>query len=180
MHYHARRRFISLISPLISCIKQSPTVVPFRSLWGLGWPSPGSFPLSHPTGSVGYAPTVYNVPVLSVYNPNAEYGSSRTWLMSTTTPISFSARRTTRIRASPLPRWNIWVCNALFLPGALKFVVSGTPASGYFSTHAPVGRRVRRWKTKKEVPKDYLALELLVPLILLLPSKREPEMTHTR
>jgi hypothetical protein len=44
-------------------------------IWDGSRPASAAFPYHTPTGSVGYAPTVYNVPVLSAYNPDTEYGS---------------------------------------------------------------------------------------------------------
>jgi hypothetical protein len=44
-------------------------------IWGGSRPASAAYPYHTPTGSVGYAPTVYNVPVLSAYYPDTDYGS---------------------------------------------------------------------------------------------------------
>jgi hypothetical protein len=50
-----------------------PSVV--SGTWDGTRPASAAFPYQTPTGSVGYAPIVYNIPVLSTYNPDTEYGS---------------------------------------------------------------------------------------------------------
>ena len=157
-------------------------------IWDGSRPASTAFPYHTPTGSVGYAPTLYNVPVLSAYNPDTEYGSQ-----SDLTHINYHADPFLRpendsrprsptaemeyVRVEKDPEGGIPLTTT---PGTAELQSPQVDTKHYGP--APVGRQVRRRKTKKKVPltKGHLVLDLPVPSRLLLPYKPEPEMTHTR
>jgi len=160
-------------------------------IWDGSRPASAAFPYhTHtPTGSVGYAPTVYNVPVLSAYNPETEYGSQSdlTHINYHTDPFLRPANDSrpqsptdemeyVRVEKDP----EVGVPLTTTTPGAAELESPKVNTKHYGP--APAGKQVRRRKTKKKVPltKGHLVLDLPVPSRLLLPYKPEPEMTHTR
>ena len=162
---------------------------PLSGIWDGSRPTSAAFPYHTSTGSVGYAPTVYNVPVLSAYNPDTDYGSQ-----SDLTHVNYNvdpflraadesqARSPTAsmeyVRVEKDPEAGVPLTTTT--PGTAE--LEGPQVDTKHYGPAPVGRQVRRRKTKKKVPltKGHLVLELPVPSRLLLPYKPEPEMTHTR
>jgi hypothetical protein len=158
-------------------------------IWDGSRPASAAFPYHTPTGSVGYAPTVYNVPVLSAYNLDTEYGSQ-----SDLTHINYHADPFLHPANDSRPRSptaeveyvrvekhpEAGVPPTTTIPGTAELQSPQEDTKHYGP--APVGKQVRRRKTKKKVPltKGHLVLDLPVPSRLLLPYKPEPEMTHTR
>jgi Chitin synthase N-terminal len=155
--------------------------------WDGSRPASAAFPYHTPTGSVGYASTAYNVPVLSAYYPDTEYASQSdfTHINHHADPFLLPAHDS-RSR-SPTPEMEFVRVEKdpeadvpLTTPGTAELESPKVDTKHYGP--APVGKQVRRRKTKKKVPltKGHLVLELPVPSRLLLPYKPEPEMTHTR
>jgi len=157
-------------------------------IWDGSRPASAAFPYQTPTGSVGYAPTVYNVPVLSAYNPDTEYGSQSDLTHVNyhvdpfLRPANDSRPRTPTaemeyVRVEERPEADV---PPTAVPGTAEIQSPQMDTKHYGP--APAGRQVRRRKTKKKVPltKGHLVLDLPVPSRLLLPYKPEPEMTHTR
>ena len=158
-------------------------------IWDGSRPTSAAFPYQTPTESVGYAPSMYNVPVLSAYNPDMEYGSQSdlTHINYHTDPflhpISDSRPRSPTaemeyVRVEKNPEADVPL--KTMTPGTAALETPQVDTKHYGP--APVGKQVRRRKTKKKVPltKGHLVLDLPVPSRLLLPYKPEPEMTHTR
>lgn len=162
---------------------------PLSGIWDGSRPASVAFPYHTPAGSVGYAPTVYNVPILSAYNPDTEYGSQSdlSHINYHTDPFLHPASDS-RPRSPTSEMEYVRVEKDPEAGDPLTMTTPGTAAleSPQVDTKhygpAPVGKQIRRRKTKKKVPltKGHLVLELPVPSRLLLPYKPEPEMTHTR
>ena len=158
-------------------------------VWDGSRPASGAFPYPPATSSVGYAPTLYNVPILSVYDPGTEYGSQSdlTHVNYHTDPFLHAANDSRPrspaaemeyVRVEKDPEAGVPLTTTT--PGTAELESPQVDTKHYGP--APAGRQVRRRKTKKKVPltKGHLVLDLPVPSRLLLPYKPEPEMTHTR
>ena len=158
-------------------------------VWDGSRPTSVVFPYQTATSSAGYAPTVYNVPILSAYNPDTEYGSQSDLTHVTYHTDPFLQAATDSRPRSPVAEMeyvrvekDAEASDPLTTTASRAAELESPQVNTKHYGPAPAGRQVRRRKTKKKVPltKGHLVLELPVPSRLLLPYKPEPEMTHTR
>lgn len=187
MHYQSQT-FLPNSSPDFM-YQTDPYGRPLSVVWDGSRPTSAAFPYSTATSPVGYASTVYNVPILSAYDPGTEYGSQ-----SDLTHVGYHVDPFLQPANDSRPRSPVAEMEYVRVekdPDAGIPLTTTTPRVAELESPevntkhygpAPVGRQVRRRKTKKKVPltKGHLVLELPVPSRLLLPYKPEPEMTHTR